>query len=360
MQRRPGRPWIVACLAFVASLAALPAQAQWEFKTEDGKSSLKFGYLVVMRADREELANGDDADNLYFRRLRLLFGGKLSEKWSYFIDTDSPNLGKSDALGNKDANDVYIQDLYFTYEHSDQFKADFGLILIPLSRNSTQSAATHLASDYGPYSFLNSAPTRSRVGRDYGVQLRGYLAAKKFEYRVGVYDGARGNNASEDLRYSGRVMYNFFEAETAMFYTGNNLGAKRQLAIGAGFDVQDDYTATGFDIFYDQPIGKSGDAFTFQADLITYDGGTTFTTLPDQDTLLVEVGYLRGKFQPFLQWSERDFSSAALADEDQTWIGLNYRVAKHNTVFRLAYGQLGRDGADDRGVLQLTLQMFKF
>lgn len=341
---------------------AKAAEAQWELKADDGKTSIKFGYLVQARAESEEQAVGDDAQNLFFRRLRLLFGGKLTEKWSYFIETDSPNLGKSDNAGNKDTGDVFIQDAFFTYEHSDQVKVDLGMILIPFARNSSQSAATHLAQDYGPYSFLASAPTKSRVGRDYGVQARGYLADKKFEYRFGVFDGARGTNASEEFRFAGRVAYNFFESETGFFYTGNNLGAKRQLAIGAAFDQQDDYQGLGFDLFYDQPIGKTGNAFTFQIDAIQYDGGKTFTTLPDQDTLLVEVGYFFGgkKLQPYLQYAERDFAKASTADEDQLWVGLNYRPGKHNATFRVAYGQLGKDGADDRNILQLTFQLFKF
>lgn len=360
MVRKRTKVCLAAALGWLC--AAAGAEAQWELKADDGKASVKLGYLVQMRAESEELANGDEAQNLFFRRLRLMFGGKFTEKWSFFIETDSPNLGKSDNAGNKDAGDVYIQDAYFTYEHSDLVKVDAGMILIPFARNSSQSAATHLAQDYGPYSFLASAPTRSRVGRDYGIQLRGYAAEKKLEYRFGVFDGARGTNASEEFRYAGRVAYNFFEAETGFFYTGNNLGAKRQLAIGAAFDVQDDYTGIGADIFFDQPIGKGGDAFTFQADVINYDGGTTFTTLPDQDTLLVELGYFfaSAKLQPFLQWAERDFAANATPDEDQLWVGLNYRPGKHNATFRAAYGQLGRDGADDRNVLQLTFQLFRF
>lgn len=352
----------MALFAMLAVGWGAPAWAQWEIKTEDGKTSVKFGYLLVMRAESEELANGENSDNLFFRRLRLLWGGKLADKWTYFIETDSPNLGKSDAAGNKDVGDVFIQDAYVTYDAKPSFKADFGLILIPLSRNSLQSAATHLASDYGPYSFLQSGVTRSRVGRDYGAQLRGYLGKDRFEYRVGVFDGARGTNASEDLRFVGRVTYNFFDTETAFFYTGNNLGAKRQLAIGAGVDVQDDYQAVAADIFYDQPIGKNGDAFTFQADLMNYDGGDTFAALPEQDTLLFEIGYLFGKakIQPWVQYSTRDFAAAATGDEDQTYVGINYRIAKHNAVARFAFGKLAKDGAADRDVIQLTLQLFRF
>jgi len=352
---------IVGIAALLLAVAAPAARAQWEIKTEDGNSSIKFGFLAVMRADSEELANGEDAQNFYFRRLRILMGGKLTEKWSFFMETDSPNLGKSDAEGNKNAGDVYIQDFAISYNQSKAFKVDLGMLLIPLSHNSNQSAATHLASDYGPYSFLNSGPTNSRVGRDYGVQLRGAVASDRLEYRLGVFDGNRGENASESFRYAGRLAWNFFDPETGLFYTGNNLGKKRQLAIGASFDKQDDYKAYAGDIFFDQPVGSSG-AFTLQGDYIKYDGGTTFLTLPKQTTYLVEIGYWFGgaRIQPWVQYADRNFDSAELGDESQTWLGLNYRIKGHNQVLRFAYGKLEKDGANDRNVIQLTLQILQF
>lgn len=361
MNRRSPVGRILMISALVLGLATPAAFAQWQIATEDGNSSIKFGFLAVMRADSEELANGEDAENLYFRRLRLMFGGKLTEKWSYFFETDSPNLGKSDGTGSKNAGDVYLQDFYVSYKQSSAFNIDLGMILIPLSRNSTQSAATHLASDYGPYSFLNSGPTNSRVGRDYGVQLRGALATDRLEYRVGVYDGNRGENAAGDLRFAGRVAFNVFDTETGMFYTGNNLGKKRQLAFGLSYDTQDDYDAVGADVFLDLPVGDIG-AFTVQGDYIDYDGGTTFLTLPKQSVWLAEVGYYFGniRLQPWLQYAERDFDADLLGDESQTWIGLNYRIKGHNQVLRFAYGILEKDGADDRDVLQLTLQILQF
>lgn len=346
----------VLCV-FLSSAAAF---GQWQITSEDGESSIKFGFLAVMRADSEELASGDDLENIYFRRLRLLAGGKLSAKWSFFMETDSPNLGKSDAAGNKNAGDMYIQDFFVSYAHSDAVKFDFGMLLIPTSHNSNQSAVTLLASDYGPYSFLSSGPTAARVGRDYGMQARGYLAGNKFEYRLGVYDGNRG--ASNDLRYTARVVYHAFDAETGMFYSGNYLGSKRVLSFGASYDTQDDYETTAFDVFYDQPVGNDSSSFTFQADLINYDGGRTFASLPEQDTLLVELGYYFGssRWQPWIQYAERDFANPALADTDSTLVGINYRMKSHNRVFRLAYGQLGTDGRNDRDLLQFTLQLFQF
>jgi len=325
---------ILGIAAMLVGFVVPPAaQAQWEIKTEDGKSSIKFGFLAVMRADQEEQANGEDAQNLYFRRLRILMGGKLGEKWSFFFETDSPNIGKSDANGNKGSSDVFIQDFFVSYKQSNAFNLDLGMLLIPTSRNSTQSAATHLASDYGPYSFLNSGPTQSRVGRDYGVQARGYLANNKFEYRAGVYDGFRGQDSANDLRYAGRIMFHVFDPEPGMFYTGNNLGGKHALSFGLSLDTQDDYQAVG---------------------------GDFFTALPKQDTYLIELGLMIGKFQPWIQYAERDFSNPVSADQSQTWLGLNYRIQKHNKVLRFAYGKLEQDRASDRDVFQITMQFFQF
>lgn len=360
MSRQTKRWAILGIAALLAGFAAPPAaQAQWQIKTEDGNSSIKFGFLAVGRADQEELASGEDAQNLYFRRFRLLAGGKIGEKWSFFFETDSPNIGKSDATGAKNTGDVFVQDFFVNYKQSQAFSLDIGLILIPISHNSQQSAATHLASDYGPYSFLNSGPTQSRVGRDYGLQARGYLANNKFEYRAGVYDGFRGPDAANDLRYVGRVVFHALDPDTGMFYTGNNLGAKRMLSFGASIDTQDDYQAVAGDVFFDQPIGDNM-AFTFQGDYIQYDGGDFFTALPKQDTYLIETGLLIGKFQPWIQHAERDFSDPGNADQSQTWLGFNYRIQKHNKVLRFAYGQIEQDGADDRGVFQITMQLFQF
>jgi len=83
-------------------------------------------------------------------------------------------------------------------------------------------------------------------------------------------------------------MYHVFDVETGMFYTGNNLGAKRMLSFGCGFD------------------------------------------------------------------------DPSRPDTDSTFVGVNYRMKKYERVLRLAWGQLGTDGQDDREVLQLTLQIFHF
>jgi len=274
-----------------------------------------------MRADSEELADGKDAQNLYFRRLRLILGGRLAEKWSYFIDTDSPNLGKSDAAGVKNSGDIFIHDFVVTYEQSPAFKVDFGMILVPLSRTPPRAPRPTWPPNYGPYSLLHSNATQSRVG----ARLRRAAARRRGRRQArvpgGVYDGARGTDATEELRFAGRLAYNFFDPTPATSTPATTLGARRMLTFGVGFDRRTTTRRSAR-----TPSGTSRWARTArrsrsQGDYLRYDGGDTFATLPEQEAWLAEVGSLFGalRWQPFVQWAAGDLDDAALADETQTW-----------------------------------------
>ncbi|MDX1584844.1 MAG: hypothetical protein R3338_14695, partial [Thermoanaerobaculia bacterium] len=267
---------------------SLGVDAQWKIETDDG-ATLKFGFLVQARGEFLDLES-DTAENLFFRRLRLLAGGTLTDRLSFFFETDSPNLGKGSASGSKGSSDIYIQDFVLIYKWSPDQYLDAGMLLNAISHNSNQSAASLLAVDYGPYSFLASAPTTSRVGRDYGLRARGYVLDDRLEYRASILQGARGTNSSNDFRLLGRLVYNVFEPEKGLFYGGTYLGKKRVLSFGASVDHQEDYQSTALDLFSDTPLAN-GDSVTFQADWIEYDGDTFLTELPEQDALLVEAGY---------------------------------------------------------------------
>ena len=351
-----------AALLCTLLCAAPAAQAQWEIKPTDG-SSIKFGFLMQGQAESVDvnLAGGgqDTSDNLFFRRLRILAGGKINDQWSYFFETDSPNLGK----GAKGENDMYIQDFVVTYRpSSDAFMLDVGMLLDPVTYNSNQSAATLLATDYGPYSFAWNGPLTTKVGRDYGVRARGYLFSDHLEYRASILQGNRGTNSTNDLRFFGRLMFNVFEAQKGLFYTGTTLGKKKLLHFGVSFDKQDDYETFSADAFWDQPIGSSGNGLTMQANYSNLDGDVFLTSLPEQTNLMLEAGFYIAsmKLLPFVQYAEQDFDDGALADNDKFQIGLGYMFAGHNGNVKLSYGQLGTDGADDRDEIWLQLQLFKY
>lgn len=346
----------IACL-----LATGPAWGQWQIQTEDGSSSIKFGFLVQARA--ESLDSGaDTAENLFFRRLRLLAGGKINDQLSFFFETDSPNLGKGTGTGGKVDEDVFIQDFVITWKpRSDAFNLDVGMLLNEVSYNSNQSAASLMTTDYGQYSFVWSGPLTARVGRDYGVRARGYLANDHVEYRASVLQGNRGAGDSNSFRFLGRVMFNVFEAQKGLFYTGTTLGARRLLNFGASYDTQEDYEAYGADVFWDQPVG-GGNAVTLQADWSHLDGDVFLTSLPEQDNIHAEAGFYLAsvKLLPFVQYGQRDFEAVTGNDEDKVQVGLGYMFAGHNGNLKLSYAQISPDVGDDRDEIWLNLQVFRF
>lgn len=352
-----GTALVLACLLALAPAA----QAQWQVQSDDGTSSIKFGFLVQGRAEALDSGAGT-AENLFFRRLRLLAGGKLNDQLSFFFETDSPNLGKGTGDGGKTAGDVFIQDFVITWKpRSDAFHLDVGMLLNEVSYNSNQSAVSLMATDYGQFSFVWSGPLTARVGRDYGLRARGYLADDHVEYRASVLQGNRGVGDDNSFRYLGRLMFNVFDAQKGLFYTGTTLGAKQLLSFGASVDKQEEYEAYGVDAFWDQPVG-GGNAVTLQADWSHLDGDVFLPALPEQDNLLVEAGFYLAsmKLLPFVQYSERDFDDPGRADGDKVQVGLGYMFAGHGGNLKLSYAQIGTDGAEDVDEIWLNFQAFKF
>jgi len=254
-----------------------------------------------------------------------------------------------------------------TWSRSDAFKVDAGMLLVPVSHNSQQGAPSLLPVDYGPYSFLHGDPTTSRTGRDYGFQVRGYPFGQHMEYRLGAFQGYRGEDATEPFRVTGRLVWYPFEADTGFFYSGTNLGAKRILALGASYDRQGGYSAASGDVFYDQPL-TNGDALTLQADFVRYDGGDFFPLvggeppLPRQNAWLFEGGYYLHavRMTPFVQVARRDFEDPAAADESKSLAGLAWWPRGHRLNLKLGVARLEKDGAPDRTQIAVQCQIFTY
>lgn len=338
----------------------LAAGPPWKFSANGGNTSVTFGFLAQPQFEALENAAATETDsNIYFRRLRLMAGGKLTSKLSYFIESDAPNLGKELPDGTKNA-EIFLQDAYVSYAFRPEFQLDGGMIIIPASHNSTQSAATLLPIDYGSYSFLASVPTRSKTGRDYGLQARGYIH-KHFEYRVGMFRGNRNHEGDLPYRYVARVVWYPLEADTGFFYTGTTHGAKKIIAIGASFDRQGSYSSNGFDLFIDHPVAN-GDAVTIQGDYIRYDGGRSFTSLAKQDTWMLEGSYYfkKLKLSPYVQYSARDFDNAGSLDDGRIQGGIAYWIQKHRINIKAGYGKMLKDASPDRNQFVVQTQFFYY
>jgi hypothetical protein len=345
----------------LACAAAPSARAQLTFGSADGKQVFKIGFLGQFQGEAIDNATATETSkNLFIRRVRVLASYTLNSKLSVFLETDAPNVGKGNPDGTKNTQDLFIQDVHATYAHNEAFNIDAGLFLLAQSYNHEQSAASLMALDYGPYTFIESTPTTSRTGRDYGLRLRG-LIAKKLEYRLAVVQGLRGVDQKNPLRFQGRVAFDVFGAQPGFFYRGTSLGKIHTLAIGGNFDVQKSYKGYGGDIYYDRPVG-GGDGFTIQGDFTHWDGGSFITSLPKQDTWLVETGFYFHKIKllPYLQYAKQDISASNQPDEKRPQIGVGYYFEGHNSNLKVAYTRIERDNAPKRNQFQIQYQVFVF
>lgn len=349
-----------ACAVASAILTATPAVAQIAIRADD---DVQFTLGVLGQFQAETIDNpAPDANtnNLFIRRVRLLFGGQVAKNVSFFIETDAPNLGRTLPAGKNILPSTIIQDAYASFRVADAFTLEAGLMFVPFSRNSIQSAATLLPIDYGAYTFSQSAPTQGATGRDTGFQARGYFLENHLEYRLGVFQGRRDRDSGNPFRWVGRGQYNLFEAETGFFYSGTSLGRRRVLALGAAFDHQADYNGYAADVFVDWPFGPG--AFTGRVDYCHFEGGTTLPSLSEQNDVLIEAGYLLRALNltPVVQWERRDVNLGRTGDENRLSVGANYWWAGHNANIKLAYQRIAPAGLSRRHAVTLQFQVFYF
>lgn len=366
----------VIALVLLGALAT-PAPAQWQIATADGSSSLKLGYLLQGRAEWDRAGEGDDAktsQNLYLARIRLLFGGKINNRLTFFVETDAPGNGKApaatkvDSTGTKIYPDMFIQDAMGTWKASESLLLDFGLLLTPGAYNHLQSAASLLALNYGPYTFIESDPLKAKVGRDVGLQARGVLA-RHVEYRAAVLQGVRGPatkdapNARNSFRGAGRIAFSPFETANTLFYSGTSLGKKKAFTIGAAGDVQKDYWACSGDLFVDYPFDPTV-AGTLQAAYCLYDGDEFLgSALVKQSTYLVEAGLtlVTAKVTPYVQFAGKDFDDDTEGkDETSLQLGLAWWLDGHKSNIKVGYTMLRKDDNPDHNVIGVQCQAFSF
>jgi hypothetical protein len=363
----------VSLIVLVLSVVlASPAFAQWQITTPDGQSSLKLGYLLQGRAEWDVVGADPDAktsQNLYLRRIRLLWGGKINDRLSFFAETDAPNWGKADAAGLKAEPTVYMQDFMATWTVKDALLLDFGLLLTPGAYNHLQSAASLLALDYSPFTFVESTPLKAKVGRDVGMQARGILADKHLEYRAALLQGVRGVLAQNSFRMAGHLSFTPFEAANALFYNGTSLGKKKAFTVGLGADAQGDYRAYFADAFVDYPL-EGGLAVTLQGNFSTYDGGDflgadplPLNNLYKQHTYMIETGltFVARKITPFVQVSGRTYDDELEGKNEQgLQFGLAYWLDGHKSNVKAGYTLMTKVGSDSHRLFTVQCQAFSF
>jgi hypothetical protein len=353
------RFFIMSAFVISTAHAGSNANAQWMLASTR-TDTLRIGYMLQPRGEWR-LGSAGTPQNLFLRHLRVLAGGRVLRTFTFFLGTDAPNLNKTLPDGTKPGVPMGIYDFWITFDPRDEFKIEAGLMGTPNSHNSIQSISGMLASDFGPYSFVSTPATGEKAGRDYGIQIRGYVLGGHLEYRSGAFRAYRSPSADHALRYVSRIVVDAFQAERSVYYSGTSIGAARHVALGASVDHQERYNSVGGDLFVDTSL-PNGDAVSLQADVVQYDGGSTFAALPRQSTWLAEAGYFRKptRLTPFAQVAWRRFTPATIPDQEQAVAGIAYFLRGHKLNVKGALGRARQSGAPASTIVQLTVQSLVF
>ncbi|MCF0056096.1 hypothetical protein [Dyadobacter sp. CY356] len=386
-----------------AYLAPVDTTSKKEMQeAEEFKPSIHLGAIVHMFASAEQSGFGgtvsaDAKDwnkgfSLY--RARVLVGGQLSKKGSFFMETDLPSpIGVQLSNGTKNVKVApIILDAQYEYDFSNAFQLIAGMQLVSNNRNGLQGAAGLMANDFTyfqyPYNMFGNSPLQGNFGRDLGVNARGFLLKDKLEYRLGVFTG-RNMDGQAPLRIVGRVACNFLDPEKDYYYAGTKLGNGNTFAWGAGFDTQGSYYNLGTDVFIDKKAGKAG-SVTLNAAFQYMTGGTNINSkysfaglIPQQTVQFAELGYYftKSRLQPWVRYENQNISSKKeqvgseltssfdKAKSSKVYgAGLNYFFAGNTTNLRLSYvarqyniaNSNGNFNTKSYGQLWLQVQFFIF
>ena len=343
-------------IVLILSVLILAPAVSWSFELyRDGDKSLSIGYWgqawyqYVGDYDRNGDGNWDDSLNDFMiRRTYLSIKGTVSSDLSFFVHYAGDRIGQ-EGLNNPSmglGSGLALRGAWVTYKIlGNDLMVQVGRMYIPFTRNyGTTSTKTLLTTDldWGQGGLRSGIFYPSKVGRDDSVTLWGNILQDKLQYRLMVGEGAESQtvNPDDELRFAGRLSLNLFDPETAWFNKGTYLGKKKILAIGGGFDFQQDlviggvkhnYEAYTGDVHLDLPMGDV--AVTAEAAYITIKNAVNSVTWTDLksggngDIVTAKAGVLfLNKIQPF------GHIEIVMPDADQTedttiyGFGCNYYI----------------------------------
>ncbi|HUK18165.1 MAG TPA: porin [Bryobacteraceae bacterium] len=344
--------------AFLPALVPAPASAQIVVKNED--VNFKFGIQGQLWGDWTQDSSGTQGyqQNFYLRRARIIFGGDIGSDISFFVETDDPKLG---ITPKNLASGFLLQDALLEWHPTSFFQVVGGLMIVPFTRNGLQSTLSYLTLDVSPISTVTNTVTQSSALRDVGFEAKGFFNHDHFLYRIGEFSGERDANGHNSPRTVGYVQYDFLSPEKGYLFAGTGLGKQKILAVDAGFDTQSSYHGGSANVAAAIPVNK-GDEVAGQFQFIHYDGGTKFTTIPDQNDYLLEAGYYihQARLQPFLKYETQSFVAAENAPKDinRVGFGANCYIRGQNLKWTLQYLRaLPQNTTALKPTNELTLQL---
>lgn len=378
---------VLVPMVWAGSVMRAQAGARLEISDE---AYLELGLRIqALALASEKDLNSDGAYDSYedflVRRARIRLKGVVNQYVSGFLQTEGVDVN-DETFGL----DMRLIDAFITLKPNPWAQIVAGQNMAPASRQNLVSSGAMMCVDrpgmntktltWGTRStmrFVTSTYSDSDAGlrgeaavRDVGATLFGsgsFTDTAHLKYYLGAYDGIQEGPTDSELRYTGRVQANIFDAEPSYYNASTYLGTRRTVGLGAAYDLQDavayaadvgdvDYRFFTLDAFGDYPVGSG--SLTLEAGYLNLDlGDATEIDLdfdPETpginasqsqgDGFYFQAGYYINRWQP---WAELE-SWTADADSgkgsyDLYRLGLTYFIEGHHANVKAGVEQFEAD-----------------
>jgi len=354
-------------------IASTPAWAGAKLKIDD-EAYIDLGFRVqalTMMMDQDLDGDGlwEDETDFRVRRARFRLKGVVNKYVTAFIQTEA-----ADDVGGS-GSDARVIDSWVNVKYDNWIQLFAGQHMAPSSRQATTSSGALLTIDRpgnntknltwgarslkqfstATYGDSNDPAISGRNAvRDVGMTFFGSGSLSDdvhVKYYAGLYDGVQNASTGEDnLRFTTRAQFNFFDAEPGYFNLSSYLGKKQTMGFGFSYDSQDDvqdvvnvngngnYEYWSVDAFADWPMGSG--TFTAEAAFSDLDLGsaTVYSEQSQGNGWYVQAGYLVNQWQPWVEFESWDGDAASgLGDYDSFRVGITYYLKGHSANLKLGF-----------------------
>jgi hypothetical protein len=364
-------PLLPAMALLIAAASHVPsAQAGATFKIDDTKwVSIGAGLRTSFQAAEGRAGvNGSEWNNDFnLDNIRLYMNAQLHKYIKLEFNTDCQTCGNG--------GEMRILDAIGKFEYNPYINVWGGRLLVPAERREMNgpfySAIYNIFSSGTPFepadynlTIKNDGTSAGSFGRDDGAVIWGAALSGRLQYAFGFFRGLRGGaNIDDNILYSQRVAYNFWEVEkNPGYYTsGTYYGkggdiltvavANQYQEDGAGTALDPgDFRGTSVDILLEKVLPNQG-VITFNGEYKNYgissgysqasrDAGGGFSMFEGNaydfsGMYLFPQKLGVGQIQPYLRYV--NVAPSGSTNRNSYEGGINYIIDGHNAKVSLSY-----------------------
>lgn len=382
-------PLLAALFIFIT---AIPSLAGARIDIDRG-SYIELGFSLHTMLIME--SSPSDDDNWQVSQARLNMKGVFNEYVMAYVQTDA-------AEGTMELIDAFVG-----ITVNPLFNLYIGQNMAPASRQNLTSSKAMLSMarpaiaaktlTWGVRAvplYVNNGYEGSNPGlndsinnRDTGLTIHGYhkiFSGMHVKYYLGLYEGIQlpdddtDGKTENNLRFTGRVQVNLFDAEDQYYNYSNYLGYKKTVAIGASLDRQNavaydtswrDYNFYTIDLFTEMPLGPGSITFETAYQVLELGGTGEFKGTDDQMTYIsgkqasgtgyyVQAGYFIKNFQPWLLYETWDSDAGTTGGFYSIRGGISFYLKEHNANVKLGAEYFSPEGDGEDSAFSVTAGFF--